>query len=183
MLLQAALTRFASQGYDATGVQEIADAAGVAKPTLYHYFGSKLGLLTTLLAEATAPFLASLAEAARYDRNLPNTLNRLAAAHLGFAEHEPELYRFLLALLFVPAENEAYGPARAVLDEQQRIIEATFAAAATDHGNMRGRHEQYARSLLGVLSAYGLQIVNGEEPNTPELARALVRQFSHGIYS
>lgn len=183
LLLQVALTRFASQGYDATGVQEIADAAGVAKPTLYHYFGSKLGLLSTLLEESTAPFLATLAEAAHYDGNLPNTLHRLVSAHLEFAEREPELYRFLLALLFVPTENEAHGPARAVLDQQQRTIEATFSAAANDHGNMRGRHEQYARSLLGVLSAYGLQIVSGDVPNTPALARALVRQFSHGIYS
>ena len=29
------------KGYDAVGVQEIVDTAGITKPTLYYYFGSK----------------------------------------------------------------------------------------------------------------------------------------------
>ncbi len=36
-ILCHALQLFASRGYDATGVQEIVEAAGVTKPTLYHY--------------------------------------------------------------------------------------------------------------------------------------------------
>ena len=35
-ILQKALQLFYEKGYDAIGVQEIADAAGVTKPTLYH---------------------------------------------------------------------------------------------------------------------------------------------------
>ena len=46
--MQKALQLFYEKGYDAIGVQEIADAAGVTKPTLYHYFGSKYGLLETV---------------------------------------------------------------------------------------------------------------------------------------
>ena len=41
---------FYEKGYDAIGVQEIADAAGVTKPTLYHYFGSKYGLLQAVIS-------------------------------------------------------------------------------------------------------------------------------------
>ena len=33
---------FMPRGYDAVGVQEIAQKAGITKPTLYYYFGSKL---------------------------------------------------------------------------------------------------------------------------------------------
>jgi len=47
-LLHAALEPISRKGYDAVGVQEIAEAAGVAKPTLYHFFGSKGGLLEAL---------------------------------------------------------------------------------------------------------------------------------------
>ena len=36
-------------GFDATSVREIVEAAGVAKPTLYYYFGSKEGLAQALL--------------------------------------------------------------------------------------------------------------------------------------
>ncbi len=50
-LLKCALDLFAARGYDGVGVQEIVEAAGVTKPTLYHYFGSKQGLLQALLEE------------------------------------------------------------------------------------------------------------------------------------
>ena len=48
-ILQCALELFYAKGYDAVGVQEIAQKAGITKPTLYYYFGSKYGLLETLL--------------------------------------------------------------------------------------------------------------------------------------
>ena len=50
-ILSCALRLFATRGYDAVGVQEIVEAAGITKPTLYHYFGSKQGLLDALLKE------------------------------------------------------------------------------------------------------------------------------------
>lgn len=53
-ILQKALQLFYEKGYDAIGVQEIADAAGVTKPTLYHYFGSKYGLLEAVAGRICA---------------------------------------------------------------------------------------------------------------------------------
>ncbi len=44
-LLTCARDLFYARGYDAVGIQEIVDAAGVTKPTMYYYFGSKKGLL------------------------------------------------------------------------------------------------------------------------------------------
>ena len=44
-ILQCALELFYAKGYDAVGVQEIAQKAGITKPTLYYYFGSKYGLI------------------------------------------------------------------------------------------------------------------------------------------
>ena len=49
LLLDAALVLFYANGYDAVGVQEIVDRAGVTKPRLYYYFGSTLVLLKNLL--------------------------------------------------------------------------------------------------------------------------------------
>ena len=44
-ILETALDLFYTRGYDAVGVQEIAERSGVTKPTLYYYFKSKYGLL------------------------------------------------------------------------------------------------------------------------------------------
>jgi AcrR family transcriptional regulator len=44
-IIAAAVTLFAEQGFDATTVQQIVDAAEVTKGALYHYFGAKDDLL------------------------------------------------------------------------------------------------------------------------------------------
>ncbi len=45
----AALRLFTQRGYSATTVRELVEAAGVTKPVLYYYFGSKEGLFLELM--------------------------------------------------------------------------------------------------------------------------------------
>jgi TetR/AcrR family transcriptional regulator len=47
--MRAALTLFTQRGYSATTVRELVEAAGVTKPVLYYYFGSKEGLFLELM--------------------------------------------------------------------------------------------------------------------------------------
>ena len=47
-LLLSALSHFAAKGYDGVQVKEVAEEAGVSKPTLYYHFGSKEGLFRQL---------------------------------------------------------------------------------------------------------------------------------------
>src|SRR5438045_5921847 len=48
-ILSTSLDLFAVKGYDATSVREICEAAGITKPTLYHFYGSKEGVLNALV--------------------------------------------------------------------------------------------------------------------------------------
>lgn len=48
-LMQSALTLFTQRGYSATTVRELVARAGVTKPVLYYYFGSKEGLFLELM--------------------------------------------------------------------------------------------------------------------------------------
>ena len=48
-VIEAAKRLFSENGYPATTLEAIADAAGVALPTLYRLFGSKRALLTAVL--------------------------------------------------------------------------------------------------------------------------------------
>ncbi len=50
-ILQAALELFASQGYHATSVDQIAQRAGISKGLVYNYFESKQHLLKTLVQD------------------------------------------------------------------------------------------------------------------------------------
>jgi AcrR family transcriptional regulator len=70
-LLQVATRLFKEKGYHNTSMQDLADALGVQKASLYYYIESKEELLQRLLehatfvlgAEITDPFLADLAPA------------------------------------------------------------------------------------------------------------------------
>ncbi len=57
-ILSTALDLFAVRGYDATAVREICEAAGITKPTLYHFFGSKDGVLQALVQGGFEQFRA-----------------------------------------------------------------------------------------------------------------------------
>ena len=48
-ILQAAITLFAKNGYDASSVAEICQAAGVSKGAFYHHFASKQAVFQSLL--------------------------------------------------------------------------------------------------------------------------------------
>jgi AcrR family transcriptional regulator len=181
-LIRQALALFAERGYDAAGVQEICDAAGVTKPTLYHHFGSKRGLLEALLVERYLPFLGEMVGDARYDGDLPAVLERVVARYFRFASGEPELYRMVLGLWFASATSEATRILRPLREQQERALEGLFARAANDHGKMRGKQRSYAMTFLGMIHTHiGLALDGELELNDTILDRA-VQQYSHGIY-
>lgn len=183
LLLNCALELFAARGYDAVGVQEIAETAGVTKPTLYHYFGSKLGLLQALVRTCHQPFIQAVEQAARYDGDLPLTLERVGRAFFGFARQNPLYCRLQLALNFSPRGSEAWQVVAEWNERQQRQIEELFSAAVQQHGNMRGRQRLYAAVFTGLLdTCIGLWL-NGYAELDDELLRSALRQFQHGIYS
>ncbi|MBL3554618.1 TetR/AcrR family transcriptional regulator [Rhodovulum sulfidophilum] len=62
-LMSAAENLFLSQGFSATTVNEIVEAASVAKGTFYHYFSSKNEMLEALAKRYTERFLESVQEA------------------------------------------------------------------------------------------------------------------------
>jgi AcrR family transcriptional regulator len=182
-LLLVATHLFARHGYEAVGVQQVAEAAGVTKPTLYHYFGSKRGLLDALLAEGFAAFFAALDDAAPYSRDLLDPLTAYANVYLAFAARHRDLYRLQLALWFAPPQSEAFAAIMPYTERQQRFFAAFFARAAQDHGNMVGRQRAYALTFLGLLNTYAALLLNDYLQPDAALTRHAVRQFMHGIFS
>lgn len=183
VLLQCALDLFAARGYDAVGVQEIADAAGVTKPTLYHYFGSKQGLLQALLDENNAQLLSALCMAAHYQGDLTGSLVRVAKVFFDFAQANPTYYRMQLSMWFAPVESDSFRAAAELNQQQYRLVEELFLHAARDHGNTRGRHQVYALTFIGMLNTYIGLWLNGFGSMQDDQIYRVVHQFEHGIYS
>lgn len=63
-LLAAARSLFAARGYDGVCVRDLIDTAGVSRPTLYYYYGSKEGLFRAAVSQVIAELDEALARAA-----------------------------------------------------------------------------------------------------------------------
>jgi AcrR family transcriptional regulator len=89
-LIDAALDLFSSQPYDAVSVDDIARAAGMSRPLLYHYYGNKYGVFLAALqqsADRLTSAVTAAAHAAPYDwlnRGLQAYLRRIREDSLGF---------------------------------------------------------------------------------------------------
>lgn len=182
-LLDLALDLFGQRGYEAVGVQEIVDAAGLTKPTLYHYFGSKKGLLDALIARETEPLTREISKAAVYDGDLVLTLEALARAYFQAAKTKPVFYRLSLAMRFSPPKSATFHAILPYDRGQQAALEAVFKQAAADHGNLRGRHQRYAVGFLGQINAAILLHLRGAWDLDHQAVYQLVHQFMHGIFS
>jgi TetR/AcrR family transcriptional regulator len=182
-ILLCALRLFATRGYDAVGVQEIVGAAGITKPTLYHYFGSKQGLLDALLKEYFDQLYREVKSASVYRSDLPHTLNQVAKTYFDFANRNKMFCRLQLALWFAPPESDAFRAVSRLNHELYQLIEALFVHAAADHGNMKGRHRAYAATFVGMINNYISLSLNGYAKLDNQLPYQAVHQFMHGIFS
>jgi AcrR family transcriptional regulator len=182
-ILSNALQLFAARGYDAVSVQEIVDATGIAKPTLYHFFGSKEGVLTALLTEHFSEQYDLVKRATDYQGDLPLTLNRLASVYFQYASDHRQFYRLQLSLWFAPSGSTAFKAVARLHEKQHQLIENVFAQAVADHGNMRGRQRAYAATFLGMINTYIGLVLNGYADFSDELTYQAVHQFMHGIFS
>lgn len=184
-ILRSALHLFYAKGYDAVGVQEIADAAGITKPTLYHYFGSKYGLLESLIDRYYSSFARSLEEAAEYAGDLPMTLYRTAKVYFRLVSQNKEFYKFAMSMMYSGEESEPYKASEGIRLHQYRLFTDLFDKASDVVGNMNGRQEQYAITFIGFLNHYLLYwfVRDGDEKMISDgQAFSVVHQFLHGIY-
>jgi TetR/AcrR family transcriptional regulator len=182
-LLDCALVLFSLRGYDAVGVREVVEAAGVTKPTLYHYFQSKRGLLDALLERDAGRLYSEIMNRAAYRGDLVLTLENILKTYFSFAQSNSAYYRMQLGMYFSAPDSEGNQAIRPYALAQHRLLEEIFTQAVEDHGNLRGRHARYAAAFLGVTNAMIGLYLNEEIELTDELVHQTIHQFMHGIFS
>ncbi len=182
-LLITALELFAADGYENVGIQRIVEAVGVTKPTLYHYFGSKKGLLIGILDYFFEPFLIELRKSTEYNGDLVFTLERVVKLYFNFAEKTGNFYRFVLSLNFSSENSEARQTIHVYGERQFLIIMEMFEKAAIDNGNMAGRSKRYTMTFQGMIHTYITMFYYGHTTLTDKNVFESTHQFMHGILS
>ena len=115
-LLLSALSHFAAKGYDGVQVKEVAEEAGVSKPTLYYHFGSKEGLFRQLCLVSLAsmavriqamvePFLAAPIKGSEAQEAACRALSR---SYLDLLLESQEFTGFILRSIAVPSPDSGF---------------------------------------------------------------------------
>jgi TetR/AcrR family fatty acid metabolism transcriptional regulator len=96
-ILDAAISVFATRGFHACRVSDVADEAGVAYGLVYHYFDSKEEILNTLFAERWQIMLDAIAEIDR-QQEIParDKLYLVASFIIDSYRHEPDLMKVII---------------------------------------------------------------------------------------
>ena len=188
LIMNTAISLFSTRGYDAVGVQEIVEQAGVTKPTLYYYFGSKQGLLQKIVDTNSVILEQMLWDAVKAPGDVPFALKRVARAYFDFANEHWEFYRFMVGQLHAGHETEGFKTVFPVISRCYQFLVKLFDDSADVLGNMNGRQAQFAISFMGTLDSHMVMfMLHPDEKEhahvTDEKVHEIVRQFLYGIFT
>jgi len=157
-ILDAAIRVFATRGFHACRVSDVADEAGVAYGLVYHYFGSKEEILNTLFSERWQIMLDAIAEIDRQEE-VParDKLYLVASFIIDSYRHEPDLMKVII--VEVTRAANSFGR-----DHLAKIREAYDMIGQIVEGAQReGVFKQEISSDFAALMFYGAieQLLSG----------------------
>ena len=179
-ILETAADLFDRKGFNQTSLQDIADAIGMARPSLYHYFDNREQILAAGIDQLTKRRDAMTDELRELDGD---PLQRLTALMLGLgtliSEH-PVWVRILL-------RDEAALPEDTSLrdrDSRLAFLELLIQTlkAADELGYLRA-HDQRATALTIISALSGLQghYAASTDTSPEEATRLAVDVILHGV--
>jgi len=144
-LLDTAVEVFARNGYHATSMNEIAEAAGVTKPVLYQHFDSKRGLYRELLGEIGAQLRETIAKATADAGGPRQQIEGGFRAYFTFVSQHGDAYRVLFGS--GTRRDEEF-------EEEARKVEASIADVVAElievDGLDRERRVLLANGIVGL---------------------------------
>ncbi len=180
-IARSAAKLFAERGYDATSVREIVEAAGVAKPTLYYYFGSKEGLAQALVTVPLAGLVDRLKGLVATEADPLRCAEMVLEAHYAFCREDPDRARFIYSLLFGPQRSEAAGELEPFKTELAVWTDAAVRRLAEARVIVADQLEIFGVAFRGLILASTLDYLYGEKPLGPDLAHRQLRGILNGF--
>lgn len=182
-ILEAATAVFAEKGFDRATMEDIADAVGINKATIYLYFDSKDALIRAIAETLFARELAGL----RAAHELPGgAIQRLAAYYEALIAEDAEVLPLMPLLYEFYALGLRREDVRAVIADFIRqsagLLEAII-QEGIDSGELEPTDaRQAARALDALLSGTMLHwVYTPEEIDVDELLRYAVRLVFQGL--
>jgi len=174
-LIEVARTLFATNGVDATSVEEIAAAANVSKPIVYEHFGSKDGLYAVIVDREARRLDTAICDALDTPgAGYREILERGTLALLDYIDDCPEGFRIL-------SRDSGTGTYASILSDvtihAEDIMRAQLALRQFDPDLAR----PMAQAIVGLVSMAGQAWLETRQPPKDVLAAQLVNLAWNGL--
>ena len=171
-LLQAGQALFAEHAYEEISMRQIAEAAGISKPLLYHYFSNKAELFKAAVAEHAAE-LERLLEPAG-DGPPVQQLSDSLDGYLAWIEANARAWQKLV-------QSAATLPEAGTLVEQFRARTLQQIAARITTGEPRPALRNALRGWLGYIDAAILDWLSDGGLSREQLRNMLLASFGAAV--
>ncbi len=179
-VIEAAIHLFRTKGYHATSVQDIADAVGLRKGSLYHYITSKEELLFDIIHETIQVYIRRLEAIAARPEPAAQRLARAITAHIEAVAQETEGFAIFIG------ETRALepGPRRRIEEASQRyrhLLQQLIEEAAQE-GAFRPTDSTLASlAILGACNWMHRWYDPQGRLRPQEIAQQFTEIFFHGL--
>ena len=161
-LLEVAIELFATHGFYATSMEDIADAAGVTKPVVYQHFPSKRALYRELLHDVDAKLTSRLVKATASATTGRERVQEGFAAYFHFVAEHRAAFRLLFGAS-VRNDPEFSMVADATIERfAEFIADLIEIDAAPEH------RRTLAHAVVGMAEATSRRVTNDEGEDDPD---------------
>lgn len=181
-ILQAAAQVFSEHGFHAATIDQIAEAAGVGKGTVYLYFKSKEGLFHGFVLRGLEHAANSCADIALHYSDPRERLEQLAAWQLQFIAQSLSMMQMVIQQALPQQMNELRPEVEAYL-ERFRDLYAHSLEEGIAAGYFRPHDTKLvAVAMIGALNQVGLQACDQHHGlSLPAAQQEVLRFFFSGI--
>lgn len=182
-ILEQAVRLFSRNGYGSTSVRELAEAAGITKPTLYYHFGSKEGLYEALVDHHLAGFEGLVSETLQSSGSVLQRVQSFAQTYLFGAVEEADALRFLLTCS-VPDTGDSATPNCHVFARVLQIVTPLegLVRQGVASGELRRDLDPEAAvlALMGALNLHLAATLEGR-PVRDDCVDSILNLWFHGV--
>ncbi len=140
---------FGEKGYHATSMQNIADAVGLQKGSLYHYISSKEELLFKIFERSTGALTKELEAIIASDDSPKNKLHRAIQAHLTALCEHLDIYTVYLSERRV-LSGRTHARVRAEGERHARLLEQIIQQGIASKDLRTVDSKMTAHAILGM---------------------------------
>ena len=134
LVLDAAERVMAEHGFEAATLARVVEEAGIPMSSVYHYFGSKDGILLAVMERGADRFFADLPDLTRRPGRPAQHLARVVSAVVGTLQRHPDFLRLLIVFAAQPPadDGEIQAVIRRIREHALDFLRAQIAVAFGD---------------------------------------------------